>query len=180
MFIKRNLYAVGVALVLVSCGQSETQVTEVVQAQEKVVQTAPSAAELEVEDWYRSYAADWLDADIDPVAVSNYYASPFYYLAGDGPLLDTSETQQASLQTYADDWKKEGWAGARLLDVDVKILNASSAMIMTEWDIHDTEGNTIIGCERAPWTYLVSKSDGEWKLTLEIEIACGQGIELSD
>lgn len=157
-------------MVLASCGQAPTHVTENSRAPEQ----------REVEEWYRSYAADWLDGNIDPVAVSGFYASPFYYLAGDGPLLDNAETQQASLQAYADNWKKDGWTGARLLSVDVKMLNASSAMIMTQWDIHDANGNTVIGCERAPWTYLASKSDGQWKLTLEIEIACGHGIVISE
>lgn len=170
MTMKFKLITVGLAIALASCGQSPTLVTKSAQAPEK----------LEVEQWYRDYAADWLDGDIDTVAVSAFYASPFYYLAGDGPLLDDSETQQASLRAYADNWEKDGWTGARLLSVDVKMLNASSAMIMTEWDIHDANGNTIIGCERAPWTYLASKSHGQWKLTLEIEIACGQGIAISE
>lgn len=135
-----------------------------------------SSTEKEVEAWYRSYARYWYNADVNIEEVSTFYASPFYYLAGDGPLIDTSETQKATLKTYASDWIKLGWSGSRLLKLNVKILNESSAMILTEWDIHNAKGESVIGCNKAPWTYLASKVDGRWALTLEIEIACGQGI----
>lgn len=139
----------------------------------------PSFAEAEVEAWYRSYAEMWVNANPDIPKVTDYYAPTFYYLAGDGPLLDTRDTLRASLQQYAEDWKKIGWTGARLLKVDVTMLNASSALINTEWDIHDADGQSIIGCDNAPWTYLASKKNGEWKLTLEIEIECGRGLNLN-
>jgi hypothetical protein len=136
-----------------------------------------STAEKEVEAWYRSYASYWYNADVNIEKVSKFYASPFYYLAGDGPLIDTTETQKAALKTYVSDWGMLGWTGSRLLNINVKILNENSAMILTEWDIYNEKGETIIGCDKAPWTYLASRTNGRWALTMEIEIECGQGIK---
>jgi hypothetical protein len=141
-----------------------------------IAATADTAKE--VEDWYRGYAGHWFDADVDIDAVTKYYASPFYYLGSTGPLLDTDETMKASLTSYAETWAKDGWSGARLLRVKAKILNESSAMILTEWDIHAADGSSIIGCARAPWTYLATKTKEGWKFALEVEIACGQGLVL--
>lgn len=140
------------------------------------VSSARAETSKDIEDWYRGYAAHWLNADVDVKAVSTYYASPFYYLGATGPALDTSESINDSLTSYAEAWKKDGWSGARLLDVKAKILNESSAMILTEWDIHAMDGSSIIGCARAPWTYLATKTKDGWKLALEIEIGCGQGL----
>ena len=134
----------------------------------------------DIENWYRGYASHWFNADVDINAVAHYYASPFYYLGASGPALDTEDTMKDSLKSYAETWKKDGWTGARLLKVEAKILNESSAMILTEWDIHGADGRSIIGCARAPWTYLAAKTKEGWKLALEIEIGCGQGLSLSN
>ena len=140
--------------------------------------TATADTVKEVTDWYKEYASHWFDADVDIDAVTPYYASHFYYLGSTGPLLDTDETLKASLTSYAETWMHDGWSGARLLQVKVKMLNESSAMILTEWDIHASDGSSIIGCDRAPWTYLATKTTEGWKFVLEVEIACDQGLEL--
>ncbi|MCF7982267.1 MAG: hypothetical protein K9K86_09805 [Pseudomonadales bacterium] len=134
----------------------------------------------EVENWYRSYAVHWFNADVDIETVAQYYASPFYYLGATGPALDTENTMKDSLKSYVKTWKKEGWTGARLLNVEARMLNEKSAMILTEWDIHAADGSSIIGCSRAPWTYLAAKTQEGWKLALEIEIGCGQGLTLTN
>lgn len=134
--------------------------------------------EQEVELWYRSYAAHWFGAEVDIDAVAKFYASPFYYLSAKGPLLDTGDTMKGSLESYAQTWKNDGWAGAKLLDIEVRMLNESSAMILTEWDIYRADGSSVIDCPRAPWTYLAAKTEAGWKLTLEIEIDCNQKIVL--
>lgn len=128
--------------------------------------------ETEVGEWYKSYAAHWLDANVDVDKVVDYYASPFYYLASTGPILDDHKSMKASLTAYAEKWKKDGWSGAELLSMNVEPLNSSSAMIHTEWNIFREDGSSVIGCERAPWTYLVSKVESGWQLTLEIENDC--------
>lgn len=134
--------------------------------------------EQEVVAWYKSYAAHWLEAGIDEEEVATFYASPFYYLSATGPALDTKETMVSAMASYEKNWLDDGWTGSRLISVKAKILNNSTAMIMTEWDIHNAKGESIIGCAKAPWTYMATKTKQGWKLALEVEIACGQGIVL--
>lgn len=173
--MKNLLKMIALTSVFLLSGIVSAKVTT--QIENKVNEVASfSSTKSEVEAWYRSYASYWYNTDVNIEKVSKYYASPFYYLAGDGPLIDTIETQKASLKTFVSDWIKLGWTGSRLLNIDVKILNASSAIILTEWDIYNEQGETIIGCNKAPVTYLASKIDGRWMFTLEIEIECGQGI----
>ncbi|WP_339672472.1 hypothetical protein [Dasania marina] len=128
--------------------------------------------EQEVTQWYQSYADHWKNAKVDVSKVSHYYASPYYYLSTEGPLVDNTETMKASLQSYADNWQKEGWSGAKLLSLRVDMLNKSSAMIFTVWDIYRQDGSSVINCPQAPFTYLAAKTENGWKLTLEIENAC--------
>jgi len=135
--------------------------------------------EKEVVEWYKSYAAHWLEAGIEEEKVANYYASPFYYLSATGPALDDKDSMVKALADYEKAWLDQGWTGSRLLSVKVKVLNDSSAMIMTEWDIHNARGDSIIGCSNAPWTYMAAKTKEGWKLALEVEIACGQGLSIT-
>ena len=72
----------------------------------------------------------------------------------------------------------KGWVGSKLISLKVKKLNDSSAIILTEWDIYDKNGNSLIGCSKAPWTYLAAKTDEGWKFTLEIEQACDRRLSI--
>ena len=128
--------------------------------------------ESEVAEWYKSYAELWSDVNVDIDDVVNYYASPFYYLASTGPILDDHNSIKSTLTGFADNWRKDGWSGSELLSIKVQPLNKSSAMIHTEWNVFRADGSSVVGCERAPWTYLVSKAESGWKLTLEIENDC--------
>jgi len=137
-----------------------------------------AANESEIRDWYQNYANHWLKANPDINQVAKFYASPFYYLSGEGPSVDSSETMRKALKEYANTWKQQGWVGSKLISLKVKKLNDSSAIILTEWDIYDKNGNSLIGCSKAPWTYLAAKTDEGWKFTLEIEQACDRRLSI--
>lgn len=137
-----------------------------------------ASVESEIESWYQSYADHWLTANPEIDKVVQFYASPFYYLSGDGPAVDNTESMSKSLHEYASTWKKQGWAGSKLYSIKVKQLNSASAIIQTEWDIFNGKGESLIGCKKAPWTYLVAKTEAGWKFALEIEQACDSRLSL--
>ena len=67
-----------------------------------------------------------------------------------------------------DGWRDEGWLGTDVMDLETKMLNASTALFDIKWLDRNDDGSTEITCG---W-YVADKVGSKWLLSQYVSMKC--------
>lgn len=101
-------------------------------------------------------------ASFDGKAVGSLFIAPGVALKGDGVL--QGFTAQADVEAYyqaaLDHYRAQGCTGCRYVDLDVRMLNATSAIATASWDLLRADGSIISHWRQS---YFLARFDGAWR-----------------
>ena len=139
---------------------------------------AATDLEKEVETRYRVVFGK-IAEELDYSPIPEHYVAPFRLQTGDGELfLADEEAVRKLILDYGKSVRDANAKRAELGDVQVKILNNNTAIIVVDWTITDAKGKLITSCDPEQFFYLLAKYDQHWKVAGESLIDCSKRFEL--
>jgi hypothetical protein len=128
----------------------------------------PGAA---LESWYRSeFAPPFLERKVDPRKAAAHYRATFSYLDIGGETVVTDAA--AFIADYVRYMNDNDWRSSELLDVEARMLNGHSAMLLAEWKLGNGAGRNIGDCPTNRYFYVLERGSGRWEIVLEGALSC--------
>lgn len=120
------------------------------------------------EKWYsESYAPLWAGTPAADIAeILSHYSKEILTHESDGPV--EAYEQNAWLAEPMAEWVAEGWLRAKLVALDTRHLNETTATFLATWKDEYSDGSTEVSCG---W-YLADYMDGGWLITEYTDAAC--------
>ena len=118
------------------------------------------------DEWYRSvYAPVYLDKPWDKAdEIASHFAETIHVHDEGGSHNNAQEWVRGAL----DGWKIEGWIRSELAELDIDLLNPTTASFKAKWRDFYTGGNISYECA---W-YLADYSESKWLITEYATISC--------